>query len=103
MGAKRSGDPLLRNPITGIVACWARAVSGHAAPDPANSFMNSRRLTCRPQSRCAHGINAHKYSERGQLNVRKWLDIPSESPDVGFRRLANIPRTLFPRREMFVI
>jgi hypothetical protein len=49
MGAKRSGDPLLRNPITGIAACWARAVSGHAAPDPANSFMKSRRLTCTPK------------------------------------------------------
>ena len=29
--AYTSGDPLLRNPITGIAGCCARAASGHAA------------------------------------------------------------------------
>ena len=39
-----SGDPALRNPITGIAGCCARAASGHAAAPP-SSVMNSRRLT----------------------------------------------------------
>src|SRR6266481_7293898 len=38
-----SGELLLRNPITGIAACCARAASGHAAAPP-RSAMNSRRL-----------------------------------------------------------
>jgi len=38
----------LRNPITGIAACWARDVSGHEAPEPANSIMKSRRLIASP-------------------------------------------------------
>ena len=36
------GDALLRNPITGIAGCCARAASGHAAAPP-SSVMNSRR------------------------------------------------------------
>ena len=32
-----SGDPLLRNPITGNVGCCARAPSGHAAAAPPRS------------------------------------------------------------------
>jgi hypothetical protein len=43
-GVKPSGDPLLRNPITGIAACCARAVSGHATTVLLKSLMNSRRL-----------------------------------------------------------
>jgi hypothetical protein len=38
-----SGDVTLRNPITGIVGCCARAASGHAAALP-SSDMNSRRF-----------------------------------------------------------
>jgi hypothetical protein len=37
------GERLLRNPITGIAGCCARAASGHAAAPP-SSEMNSRRL-----------------------------------------------------------
>ena len=38
-----SGDVVLRNPITGIVGCCARAASGHAAAAPPSSVMNVRR------------------------------------------------------------
>ena len=38
---------LLRNPITGIAGCCARAASGHAAAAPPSSVMNSRRFTAR--------------------------------------------------------
>ena len=38
-----SGDWKLRNPITGIAGCCARAASGHAAAAPPSSVMNSRR------------------------------------------------------------
>jgi hypothetical protein len=34
---------VLRNPITGIAGCCARAASGHTAAPP-TSVMNSRRL-----------------------------------------------------------
>src|SRR5262245_55694644 len=44
MGRYPSSDVLLRNPITGIVGCCARAASGHAAAAPPSSVMNSRRL-----------------------------------------------------------
>src|SRR5258707_6342771 len=43
VGERISGDPLRRKPITGIVACCARAASGHAAA-ALTSVMNSRRL-----------------------------------------------------------
>ena len=38
---------LLRNPITGIAGCCARAASGHAAAAPPSSVMNSRRCSGR--------------------------------------------------------
>jgi hypothetical protein len=38
------GDPLLRNPITGLADCCARATSAHAPAAPGNIVMNSRRL-----------------------------------------------------------
>ena len=41
------GDRVLRNPITGIAGCCARAASGHAAAVPI-SVMNSRRLIAAP-------------------------------------------------------
>ena len=34
-----------QTPITGIAACCARALSGHAAAPPPSSVMNSRRFT----------------------------------------------------------
>ena len=37
-------DAGMRNPITGIAGCCARAESGHAAAAPPSSDMNSRRL-----------------------------------------------------------
>jgi hypothetical protein len=36
---------LLKNPITGIAGCCARAASGHDATAPPSSVMNSRRFT----------------------------------------------------------
>jgi hypothetical protein len=36
--------PSLRNPITGMAGCCARAASGHAVAAPPSSVMNSRRL-----------------------------------------------------------
>jgi hypothetical protein len=39
-----SGEPECRKPMTGIVACCARATSGHATAPPATSVMKSRRL-----------------------------------------------------------
>jgi hypothetical protein len=44
MGRYPSGDAKLRNPITGVVACCARAESGHATAPP-SSVMNSRLLS----------------------------------------------------------
>ena len=38
-----SGDVRLRNPITGIAGCCARAASGHVAAAPPSSVMNFRR------------------------------------------------------------
>ena len=46
----RSGDAPLRNPITGIAGCCARAASGHAAAPP-SSVMNSRRFIRSPRRR----------------------------------------------------
>jgi hypothetical protein len=43
-----SGDPLPRNPITGIAGCCARAASGNAAIVPVISKMNSRRFIANP-------------------------------------------------------
>ena len=50
-GAYRSASALLRNPITGIAGCCARAASGHAAAAPPSSVMNSRRFIRSPRRR----------------------------------------------------
>ena len=42
--ANCGGMLAMRNPITGIAGCCARAASGHAAAAPPSSVMNSRRL-----------------------------------------------------------
>src|SRR5262249_56479418 len=51
MGRNPSGDAALRNPITGITPCCARAASGHVAAAPPSSVMNSRRLIQSPRRR----------------------------------------------------
>src|SRR5262249_54100499 len=51
--AKLFGDRVLRNPITGITGCCARAATGHAAAAPLTSDMNSRRFTT-SDSRASH-------------------------------------------------
>src|SRR6516165_6614315 len=46
-GANGPGEPALRNPMTGIAACCARATSGHAAAAPPRSVMKARRFIFR--------------------------------------------------------
>src|SRR5262249_29566935 len=46
-------DALLRNPITGIAGCCARATSGHVAAAPPRSVMKSRRFIIRSPRRPA--------------------------------------------------
>src|SRR5262245_20735573 len=54
---KVSNEALLRNPITGIAGCCARAASGHAAAPP-SSVMNSRRLITRSPRRRGRAASA---------------------------------------------
>jgi hypothetical protein len=49
-------DETPRNPTTGIVACCARAVSGHATAVLLKSLMNSRRLMASPAPRTTSGM-----------------------------------------------
>src|SRR5262245_12911373 len=49
--ARSASAELLRNPITGIAGCCARAASGHAAAVPPSSVMNVRRLIRSPRRR----------------------------------------------------
>src|SRR5262249_38281098 len=58
-----SGDAPLRNPITGIADCCARAASGHAVAPP-SSTMNSRRFTA-SDSRASH--RKHNTPRHGKL------------------------------------
>jgi hypothetical protein len=44
------GDPLFKNPITGIVGCCERPASGHTTTAPLKSDMKSRRLIGRPEA-----------------------------------------------------
>ena len=46
----------LRNPITGIAGCCARAASGHAAAAPPSSVMNERRFIQSPRRRATGTI-----------------------------------------------
>src|SRR5262245_1331238 len=48
--AKRSGDELPRNPITGMPGCCARAASGHTTAAPPRKLKKSRRLTFTPKA-----------------------------------------------------
>jgi hypothetical protein len=45
-----SGDAVLRNPITGIAACCARAATGHAAKEATNSRRRIKRSTLQPKA-----------------------------------------------------
>jgi len=47
-GPVSSGERALKNPITGLAACCARAVNGQAAVAPPSNLMNSRRLMLFP-------------------------------------------------------
>ena len=55
----------LRNPITGIAGCCARAASGHAAAAPPRSVMNSRRCMSAPKLRRRHLSGSNEYFDRG--------------------------------------
>ena len=55
----KSGEALLRKPMTGIAGCWACAASGHAAAAPPRSDMNSRRLIASPRLRTRHGSGSN--------------------------------------------
>ena len=57
---------LLRNPITGIADCCARAASGHAAAAPPRRRMNSRRRISAPKLRGQHCIGSNEYFDRAQ-------------------------------------
>src|SRR5262249_46535972 len=46
-----SGDWLLRNPITGVALCCARAASGHGAAPPKNAMFASRGHSITPSAR----------------------------------------------------
>jgi hypothetical protein len=61
-------DELLRNPITGIAACCARAASGQAAAPP-SSVMNSRRFmrsNCIPSPPARAGLQNIELAMVGQ-------------------------------------
>ena len=61
---------LLRNPITGIAGCCARAASGHAAAAPPSSVMNSRRSHSITSSARASSVGGTVEAERlGGLEV----------------------------------
>jgi len=51
--AESSAERLLRNPITGIAGCCARAATGDAMAAPPSTAMNSRRLIRSPRRRAA--------------------------------------------------
>ena len=66
----RSAEAPLRNPITGIAGCCARAASGHAAAAPPSSVMNSRRFIRSPRRRGRAAVGRHIEAERlGGLEV----------------------------------
>ena len=68
--AALSGDALLRNPITGIAGCCARAASGHAAAAPPSSVMNSRRSHSITSSARASSVGGTVEAERlGGLEI----------------------------------
>jgi hypothetical protein len=56
-----SGSPPLRNPMTGIAGCCARAANGHATAAPPSSVMNWRRPIIRsPRRRGSGTLQAYR-------------------------------------------
>src|SRR5262249_62092412 len=58
---KVSGDWLLRNPIIGILGCWARAARGQARAEPVTALIKSRRRIALPTA-YDHANSAAVYS-----------------------------------------
>src|SRR5262249_43517890 len=102
MGRYPSSDVLLRNPITGIAGCCARAASGHTAA-PATSVMNSRRLIVAPrgQNHARHRLTAVRVLERGEGDVNCdqlfWAgNVGSGSHDRGQNPKSSVSANAFP-------
>src|SRR6202048_5006816 len=76
-----SGDRALRNPITGIAGCCARAPNGHVAAAPLRSVMNSRRRISAPKLRRPHCTGSNEYFDRGSNRAAKPL--PQCTTNVG--------------------
>src|SRR5262249_46055292 len=70
---KVSGDWLLRNPIIGILGCWARAARGQARAEPVTALIKSRRRIALPtaydHANCClqQGFVVGKMGFRGQF------------------------------------
>src|SRR6516165_2332136 len=104
MGRYPSADAALRNPITGIAGCWARAVSGHVAAAPPSATSNFRRpmvTVIRPsRARCVrkryHVKSVQSCLQGGQdagcldLSLRLQLHLAGER---GHDGLANLQRS----------
>jgi hypothetical protein len=71
-------DSPLKNAITGIAGCSARATSGHAKATQPTNAMNSRRLMASPVPRTTSGfktishfwIEKDRYTQTGHPHVR---------------------------------
>ena len=70
-----SGDVALRNPITGIAGCCARAASGHAAAAPPSSVMNSRRFIRSPRRRGRAASRDVEAERLGGLEIDHQLEL----------------------------
>jgi hypothetical protein len=72
MWAVPPGEPLWRNPITGIAGCCARAASGHATAAPLpKSAMNSRRLMGLPLLRDSGRAKSITFGANGGSPARR--------------------------------
>ena len=66
------GEPVLRNPITGIAGCCARATRGQAAVT-LRAPRNSRRLKPAPRVRIVAIVAAKERAVEGLKDT--WLDV----------------------------
>ena len=96
MCAVASGEPLWRNPITGIVGCCARAGSGHAAA-PTTTDMNSRRLIAAPEAPTGRNLgcflaSVNPYNEHlsGGASARARRTFQLERWSGRYRRLSTV-------------
>jgi hypothetical protein len=80
------GERLLRNLITGIAGCCARAISGHVAASPSNA-MNSRRLIV-----MHHGNSWRRRQDISSQSSSHW-DVAPQSAEV--REVSNGSRTVY--------